>query len=141
MMADRFGAITGIGQSEIGRPSKRSAMQLTVDAALEAMRDAGLKAADIDGIACWPGDNDNGNPFSPVGPLALKSVLGLETRWYGGGYEAPGPLAALIHAAMAVASGLCRHVLVFRTITEASARLADRNAASLANKTTGRDGS
>ena len=51
MMADRFGAITGIGQSEIGRPSKRSAMQLTVDAALEAMRDAGLKAADIDGIA------------------------------------------------------------------------------------------
>ena len=64
MMGDRFGAITGIGQSEIGRPSKRSAMQLTVDAALEAMRDAGLKAADIDGIACWPGDNDNGNPFS-----------------------------------------------------------------------------
>jgi acetyl-CoA acetyltransferase len=141
MMAGRFGAITGIGQSEIGRPSLRSAMQLTVDAALEAMRDAGLKAADIDGIACWPGDNDNGNPFSPVGPLALKSVLGLETRWYGGGYEAPGPLAALIHAAMAVAAGMCRHVLVFRTITEASARLTDRNAASLANKTSGRDGS
>ena len=141
MMAGRFGAITGIGQSEIGRPSLRSAMQLTVDAALEAMRDAGVKAGDIDGIACWPGDNDNGNPFSPVGPLALKSVLGLETRWYGGGYEAPGPLAALIHAAMAVASGLCRHVLVFRTITEASARLTDRNAASLANKTSGRDGS
>jgi acetyl-CoA acetyltransferase len=140
-MGGAYGAITGIGQSEIGRPSSRSAMQLTVDAALEAMRDAGLTAGDIDGVACWPGDNDNGNPFSPVGPLALKSVLGIDTKWYGGGYEAPGPLAALIHAAMAVAAGICRHVLVFRTITEASARKVDRNASSLANKTIGRDGS
>ncbi|MEA3003197.1 MAG: hypothetical protein QOH81_1985 [Sphingomonadales bacterium] len=140
-MGGAYGAITGIGQSEIGRPSSRSAMQLTVDAALEAMRDAGLTARDIDGVACWPGDNDNGNPFSPVGPLALKSVLGIDTKWYGGGYEAPGPLAALIHAAMAVAAGICRHVLVFRTITEASARKVDRNASSLANKTIGRDGS
>ena len=134
-------AITGVGQSEISRPSDRSAMQLTVDAALAAMNDAGLTSADIDGIACWPGDNDNGNPFSPVGPLALKSVLGLDTNWYGGGYEAPGPLAAMIHAAMAVAAGLCRHVLVFRTITESSARQVDRNVSSLANKTQGRDGS
>jgi acetyl-CoA acetyltransferase len=76
-----------------------------------------------------------------VGPLALKSVLGLETTWYGGGYEAPGPLAALIHAAMAVAAGVCRHVLVFRTITESSARQVDRNVSSLANKTPGRDSS
>jgi len=134
-------AITGIGQSEIARPSSRSAMQLTVDAALAAMGDAGLTAADIDGVACWPGDNDNGNPFSPVGPLALKSVLGIETSWYGGGYEAPGPLAAVIHAAMAVAAGICNHVLVFRTITESSARQTDRTASSLANKTQGRDSS
>lgn len=134
-------AITGVGQSEIGRPSTRSAMQLTVDAALTAMADAGLTSADIDGVACWPGDNDNGNAFSPVGPLALKSVLGIETSWYGGGYEAPGPLAALIHAAMAIEAGLCRHVLVFRTITESSARQIDRNVASLANKTQGRDSS
>ena len=134
-------ASTGVGQSEIARPSKRSAMELTVDAALGAMRDAGLTNADIDGVACWPGDNDNGNPFSPVGPLALKSVLGIETEWYGGGYEAPGPLAAVIQAAMAVQAGICRHVLVFRTITESSARQIDRNVSSLANKTQGRDGS
>lgn len=140
-MLQQFGAITGVGQSEVARPSARSAMQLTVDAALAAMCDAGLTAKDIDGVACWPGDNDNGNPFSPVGPLALKSVLGLETTWYGGGYEAPGPLAALIHAAMAVAAGVCRHVLVFRTITESSARQVDRNVSSLANKTPGRDSS
>ena len=140
-MSSRFGAITGIGQSEVGRPSTRSAMQLTIDASLEAIRDAGLTVHDIDGVACWPGDNDNGSAFSPVGPLALKSVLGIETKWLGGGYEAPGPLAGLTNAAMAVAAGICRHVLVFRTITEATARQADRTVSSLVNKTAGRDSS
>jgi 3-oxoacyl-[acyl-carrier-protein] synthase III len=57
-------AITGIGQSEVGRPSSRSAMRLTLDACLEAIADAGLCRDDIDGVACWPGDNNNGNSFS-----------------------------------------------------------------------------
>ena len=116
-------------------------MQLTVDAALLAIADAGLTVADIDGVVCWPGDTDNGSSFSPVGPLALKSVLGIETNWMSGGYEGPGPLTGIINAAMAIGAGLCRNILVFRTITESSARLVDRNAASLANKTAGRDSS
>lgn len=132
-------AISGIGQSEVGRPSSKSAMRLTVDACLEAIADAGLQCSDIDGVACWPGDNNNGNSFSPVGPSALKSVLGLNVNWFGGGYEGPGPLTGLINGAMAIATGLCRHVLVFRTITEATGRLADKNAGALSNKTSGRD--
>lgn len=134
-------AITGIGQSEVGRPSNKSAMQLSVDAALEAIADAGLQRSDIDGIACWPGDNDNGNPFSPVGPNALMSVLGLKVNWYGAGYEGPGPLAGVINGAMAIAAGLCKHVLVFRTITEASGRIKNKGASALTNKTVGRDSS
>ncbi|MDB5868736.1 MAG: putative thiolase [Polaromonas sp.] len=134
-------AITGIGQSEVGRPSTKSAMRLSLDAALEAIADAGLQRSDIDGIACWPGDNDNGNPFSPVGPSALMSVLGLKVNWYGAGYEGPGPLTGLINGAMAIASGLCKHVLVFRTITEASGRLKNKGASALTNKTIGRDSS
>ena len=51
-----------------------------------------------------------------------------------GGYEGPGPLTGIINAAMAIGAGLCRNILVFRTITESSARLVDRNAASLANQ-------
>lgn len=144
-MSHRYGekdvAITGIGQSEVGRPSTRSAMQLTLDACREAIADAGLKREDIDGVACWPGDNNNGNPFSPIGPNALASVMGLNVNWYGAGYEGPGPLAGVINGAMAIAAGLCRHVLVFRTIAEASARLVDRTAAALTNKTPGRDSS
>lgn len=134
-------AITGVGQSEVGRPSSLSAMRLTVDACLGAISDAGLKREDIDGVACWPGDNNHGNSFSPVGPNALIGTLGLQVNWYGGGYEGPGPLAGIINAALAIAAGLCRHVLVFRTITEASARRVDKGANALTNKTAGRDSS
>ena len=99
-------AITGIGQSEVARPSSKSAMHLTLDACLEAIADAGLERHDIDGVACWPGDNNNGDPFSPVGPSALKSALGLNVNWFGAGYEGPGPLAGVINGAMAIAAGL-----------------------------------
>jgi acetyl-CoA acetyltransferase len=143
MKFDRIGekgvAITGIGQSEVGRPSALSAMQLTTDACLQAIADAGLHKDDIDGVACWPGDNNNGDAFSPVGPNALISTLGLKVNWFGGGYEGPGPLAGLINGAMAIAAGLCRHVLVFRTITEATKRQTDKTASALNNKTIGRD--
>ena len=132
-------AITGIGQSDVGRPLPKSAMQLTLDACLEAIADAGLTRDDIDGVACWPGDNNNGDAFSPVGPNALIGTLGLKVNWYGGGYEGPGPLAGVINGAMAIAAGLCRHVLVFRTITEASRRQTDKTASALSNKTVGRD--
>jgi len=134
-------AIAGVGQSEVARPSDKSAMRLTLDACLEAIADAGLTREDIDGVACWPGDNNNGNSFSPVGPNALIGTMGLKVNWYGGGYEGPGPLAGVINGAMAIAAGLCRHVLVFRTITEASARRVDKNANALSNKTAGRDSS
>jgi 3-oxoacyl-[acyl-carrier-protein] synthase III len=127
-------AITGIGQSEVGRPSAKSAMRLTMDACVEAIADAGLTPKDIDGVSCWPGDNNNGDSFSPVGTLAVKSALGLDVTWFGGGYEGPGPLTGVINGALAIASGLAKHVLVYRTITEASGRAVSRTANSLANK-------
>jgi acetyl-CoA acetyltransferase len=134
-------AITGVGQSEVGRPSSKSALRLSVDACMEAITDAGLTRADIDGVACWPGDNNNGDSFSPVGAPALKSALGLEVNWYGAGYEGPGPLTGVIEGAMAIATGLAKHVLVFRTITESSGRARNRTANALTNKTLGRDSS
>src|SRR5690554_3537589 len=104
-------AISCSGQSDIGRPSSKSAMALTIDACKLALADAGLTARDIDGVACWPGDNNNGDAFSPIGPNALISTLGLEVNWYGGGYEGPGPLAGIINGAMAIQAGLCKHVI------------------------------
>ncbi|MDP3674956.1 MAG: thiolase family protein [Novosphingobium sp.] len=120
--AEKDCAITGVGMSEVSRGSAKSALELTVDACLEAIADAGLKRGEIDGIATWPGERADGSGFSPVGSAALQDALRLEVNWYAGGGEAPGQYGAVFNAIGAIAAGLCRHVLVFRTMYEATAR-------------------
>lgn len=120
--AEKNTAITGVGMSEVSRGATRSALALTVDAVLEAIADAGLTRADIDGIATWPGERADGSGFSPVGCAALQDALRLEVGWYGGGGEAPGQYGAVFNAIGAIAAGLCRNVLIFRTMYEATAR-------------------
>ena len=58
MATDRFerrAVISGVGQSAIGRQVDRSGLQLTIDAILAAVADAGLTLDDIDGLAMFPG--------------------------------------------------------------------------------------
>ena len=52
---ERRAAITGIGQSDIGRRLNRDPLELTLDACLAAIEDAGLTRKDIDGLATYPG--------------------------------------------------------------------------------------
>ncbi|NKI16554.1 thiolase family protein [Spongiibacter sp. KMU-166] len=115
-------AITGIGQSEISRGSAKTGMALTVDACMEAITHAGLTRADIDGIATWPGADYNTSGFSTVGIPQIQDALRLEVNWYCGAPEGPGQFAAVFDAIGAISAGLCKHVLVFRTLTEATAR-------------------
>ena len=101
---DKTIAITGVGQSEVSRGSTKSAIELTVDAALQAIGDAGLTRADIDGVATWPGEREIETGFSPVGCASLQDALRLKLNWYAGGGEAPGATAAGVGAwALAVA--------------------------------------
>jgi acetyl-CoA acetyltransferase len=51
---------------------------------------------------------------------ALEAALGLRPTWYNGGSETFGPGGSLIAAMLAVAGGLARHVLCFRTVWEAT---------------------
>ena len=51
---ERKAAITGIGQSDVGRRLGRDPLGLTLDACLAAIADAGLSRADIDGVATYP---------------------------------------------------------------------------------------
>lgn len=51
---------------------------------------------------------------------ALEAALGLRPTWYNGGGETFGPGGSLIAAMLAVAGGLARHVLCFRTVWEAT---------------------
>jgi acetyl-CoA acetyltransferase len=48
--------------------------------------------------------------------------MGLSLNWHDGGGEGAGQMRAVISASLAVAAGLARHVLVYRTVTEGSAQ-------------------
>lgn len=127
-IGERSAVISGIGQSDVGRRLGRSGLSLTVDAALEAIEDAGLTRADIDGVSTYPGLATSSPGMSPVGVPALKDALRLEPAWYSGGAETPGQYGAMFNAIAAVAAGFANHVLVFRTVTESSAQTSARRA-------------
>ncbi|MBV8966010.1 MAG: OB-fold domain-containing protein, partial [Mycobacteriaceae bacterium] len=122
LRADKFEdkvALTGIGMSEIGRRLMRQPLSLTVEACEAAIADAGLGIDDIDGLSTYPGGGGFG-PFSEGGVTALESALGIRPTWHNGGIETFGPGGSLIGAMLAVAGGLARHVLCFRTLWEAT---------------------
>ena len=119
---ERRSVISGIGQSAVGRRLHRSGLDLTIEASLEAIADAGLTVADIDGIATYPGAGGGGAAFSGPGTPEVQDALRLEVSWHTGGIEGAAQLAAVVNAVMAVGAGLARHVLVYRTVTEGSAQ-------------------
>lgn len=119
---ERRAAISGIGQSQVGRRLGRDAMDLTLDACLEAIADAGLDRRDIDGLATYPGGWFGPRGFSGPGIPELQDALRLNLDWYAGGPEAPGQLGSVIEAVAAVACGLANHVLCFRTVWESTAQ-------------------
>ncbi|MEY4269017.1 MAG: hypothetical protein RLZZ58_233, partial [Pseudomonadota bacterium] len=121
-------AITGVGMSQIGRMTQRPAMDHLLDAALEAMAQAGLSRDDIDGITTYPGKANNSPGMSPLGVGEVRNALGLKTRWHSGGGEGAAQMTPLMVAAMAVATGQARHVLVFRALTESSSQTPERRA-------------
>jgi acetyl-CoA acetyltransferase len=107
-------AIAGIGATEFSKDSGRSELRLAAEACLDAIKDAGLAPADVDGLVTFTHDT------SPE--IAVARELGVpELRFfsrvdYGGG-AACGTVA---HAAMAVASGQAEVVVCYRAFNERS---------------------
>lgn len=102
-------AITGIGDTPVGKLPGSTAASLNTDAALAAMDDAGLKPSEIDGFLC---------AYSITHPhLMMASVLseqlGLQPTVCAA-IQAGGATAGILimQAAALVASGSCRHVLI-----------------------------
>jgi acetyl-CoA acetyltransferase len=58
--------------------------------------------------------------MSEGGITAVEEALRLHPTWANGGGDLPGPGGSVIAAMLAVASGLCRHVLCFRTVWEST---------------------
>src|SRR5580765_6628353 len=121
-MKDLKAVISGIGQSDVGRRLYRNPLDLTLDACLSAIDDAGLTRDDIDGIATYPGNMDQPPGFSGVGVTDVHDALRLNLNWFAGGLESPGQLGSVINACLAVSAGLANHVLCFRTVWEGSAQ-------------------
>lgn len=111
-------AITGIGMSKIGRRQMVPPLALTIDACTQAVADAGLTFDDIDGLSTYPGLDVAG--MGEGGVSALEGALGLKPTWINGGMDTFGPGGSVIAAMMAVATGMARHVLCFRTLWEAT---------------------
>lgn len=114
--------ISGIGQSDIGRRLGRDPLQLSVDACVAAVEDAGLTLADIDGLTTYPGASMAGKGFSGAGLREMHDALGVKPSWVAGGVEYPGQLGAVVDAMLAVAGGLANHVLCWRSIWEGTAQ-------------------
>ncbi len=99
-------AVTGVGETAYQRETTRSALALTLEASLNAIRDAGLSPTDIDGVI----------PYGAGGIVAEDFItnLGLPDLRYSALTPMGGasPVAALQTATMAVATGVARHVLV-----------------------------
>jgi acetyl-CoA acetyltransferase len=104
--AVRAAIVSGIGISRIGRRLQIPHADLTEEAARLAIADAGLAAADIDGIATM-GD-------TPSEEAAVR--LGITTTWTSGGMGRYGLLSPVVEAFEAVGTGAARHVLVYRTV-------------------------
>jgi acetyl-CoA acetyltransferase/uncharacterized OB-fold protein len=118
--------VTGIGMSRLGRKLMVNPVELSVEAIRAAVADAGLTSGDIDGLSTYPAGNADGG-YSEGGVTAVESALGLQPTWHNGAPETPGATGSLIAAMLAVASGLCRHVVCFRTVWQSTyAELARR---------------
>ncbi|MGQ0624427.1 MAG: thiolase C-terminal domain-containing protein [Sporichthyaceae bacterium] len=108
-------AISGLGRSAVGRRLNRSELDLTVEACRRAVADAGLELGEIDGLCAYPGSN--GMPgIGSGGVRAVEQVLGVHPTWHSGGPEVPSQLGGVIAAMLAVAAGLCRHVLCWSAV-------------------------
>ena len=96
-------AVVGAAETTgMGSVPGLSHMGLNLDSARNALRDAGLKAADIDGIAT-----------AGESPIALAHYLGITPAWVDG--TAVGGCSFMLHlrhAAAAIQSGRCKAVLI-----------------------------
>jgi 17-hydroxy-3-oxo-4-pregnene-20-carboxyl-CoA lyase len=109
-------ALVGIGQTEFSKNSGRSELQLAAEASAAALTDAGMRAADIDGLVTYQIDSTNEPDLMRC--LGIPEVR-FTSRTRGGG---GGCCATLSHAAAAIRSGAATNVLIYRAFNERSGR-------------------
>jgi len=107
-------AIAGIGATEFSKDSGRSELRLAAEAAQAALADAGLGAADVDGLVTFTMDS--------TAEIALARELGVgDLRFFTQvGYGGGAACGCVLQAALAVAAGIAEVVVCYRALNERS---------------------
>ena len=105
-------AIAGVGYTELSRNSGRSVLALAAEACRNALEDAGLPRERVGGIASFSVLDDS------VPGQSVATVLGLGDLAYCLDMSLGGqaPSFMVMHAAMAIETGLADAVLVYRAL-------------------------
>jgi acetyl-CoA acetyltransferase len=105
MSRQEAGAVTGVGETKYLRGTDRTALSFQLEASLNAIRDAGLKPSDIDGVIPY-GHGAVAEDF--ITNFGIKDLRFSATTPMGGASA-----VASIQCALAVIqAGICKHVLL-----------------------------
>jgi len=102
-------AFAGVGEARLSKTAVRSALDLAVEASLNAFADAGITARDVDGVLTASPAGDPHFMFSTLVVEALGIPARINTTLQSAGAS---PCLALLYAARAIMSGACHTVLV-----------------------------
>ncbi len=103
-------AIVGIGETEFSKNSGRSELQLACEATAAAIQDAGLAPGDIDGMTSFT--MDTSDEIEIARAVGIKDLTFFSRTPHGGGAA----IGVMHQAAMAVATGSAKYVVVYRAL-------------------------
>src|SRR5262245_31815729 len=114
MNPERVVAIAGVAESDLGEVAPKTAMQLQAEAAREALSEAGLTLADVDGLF-----SAGGETFAPS--MAIGAYPGIRPRYTDS--TNIGGSSFVVHAGhayRAIEAGLCDVALITYGSTQRS---------------------
>ena len=107
-------AIVGLGATEFSKNSGRTEVRLAMEATLQALNDAGIDPSEVDGFSSYSVDKVPEYEIARL--LGAKNINFFSQIPHGGGAAC----APVLHAAMAVATGIAKTVVVYRAMNERS---------------------
>jgi acetyl-CoA acetyltransferase len=107
-------AIVGLGCTEFSKNSGRTEIKLAMEATLAALNEAGIDPSEVDGFSSY--SIDKVPEYEIARLLGANNIKFFSQVPHGGGAAC----APVLHAAMAVATGIAKTVVVYRAMNERS---------------------